>query len=347
MHIFFRVDSSVKIGTGHVMRCLTMAKRLQEKGAQVSFICRDLKGNINEMIQSQGFTLYELNTSGEDFDWKKDAEMTSHILQQQQKINWLIIDHYDIDIKWESTLRADVQKIMVIDDLANRPHECDILLDYNFYIQAEKRYDGLVPPRTLKLLGQNYLTLRDEFIKARKNLNKNYDSINRLLISFGGTDETNETLKALKAVEQFSHPLTVDVVVGATNEHQALIKDWCSKYQYVNYHSQVDDMATLMKHADVAIGAGGSSSYERCYLGLPTLVIETATNQRELIHSLQTYGVIHFLGEAKDVSEADITHTLQNMIKNKALIHDMSLRCLSLFEHDMNENKVINHLLEG
>lgn len=353
MNIFIRTDSSIKIGTGHAMRCLNLAKTLKERGVNVCFICNNDKGNINDLIKSNNFSVYELPLNNEidfeytEFNWQFDVESTKRILLSQERVDWIIVDHYGIDEKWERSIRPFTNKIMVIDDLANRRHDCDLLLDNNLYLNMENRYNSLVPKNTIKLLGPRYLQFRSEFYETRKEIKIRDGTIKRLLISFGGTDETNETLKALKAIKLLSANVEADVVVGSQNENKEIIKAWCVENPNIKYHCQINYMAKLMKLADLSIGAGGTSTYERCYLGLPSLVIKTANNQSELIKSMEKLQLIHFLGENSEITEVDIANELQKFLSRPRLVKEMSKRCLEMFSNDIVENNLVDHILEG
>ena len=189
--------------------------------------------------------------------WQQDATETLAALGETQPA-WLIVDHYALDLRWESILRPRVGKIMVIDDLADRPHDCELLLDQNLYQDMETRYDPLVPATCAKLLGPKYALLRPEFAQARKNLRQRDGQVMRILVFFGGVDPTNETAKAIHALASIAdRQFAVDVVVGSGNPHKQQIENLCAEHEGFHYHCQVDNMAELMAAADLAIGAGG------------------------------------------------------------------------------------------
>lgn len=295
-----RVDSSYQIGTGHVMRCLTLANQLKLKGHQVEFVCRDLPGNIADQIKQQ-FPVHLLAFDASKYreenytneyaywlgvDWQQDANETKAMIQER-KIDTLIIDHYGLDVKWQKALRSCTQKIMVIDDLANRQHDCDILLDQNYYQDLETRYDKLLPTQCKKLLGPKHALLRPEFKTIRERrlaLGKDkMTEVKRILLFMGGTDPGNVTLKVLQnfpGVDAFSGQ--VDVVVGRNNPHQDEVADFCAQDRRFLYHCQPSDYDELLIQADLAIGAGGGSSWERCCIGLPSIQLVLANNQYQL-----------------------------------------------------------------
>lgn len=358
MNIFIRVDSSINMGTGHLMRCLTLADSLQKKGGVVSFICRLLPGNICHVIEKKGYKLYRLPyTSSEcsdrlklsphenwlDVEWWTDVNETIAVLQNTgQFVDWLVVDHYSLDYNWEKSVRPYVQKIMVIDDLADRSHDCDLLLDQNLYNNMETRYEGLVPAHCQKLLGPSYALLRPEFIKARENLRKRNGTIQRILVFFGGSDPTNETAKALEAVYLLNHPqLAVDVVVGSANPHKEKIKKLCLTIPNTTYHCQVENMAELISRADLAIGAGGSASWERCCLGLPSLVVILADNQCELVNNLAEQGAIINLGWAKNLTAIDYLEAIDKLISIQ--MKKLTRECSKLVD-GKGCKRVVNHV---
>lgn len=330
MDTFIRVDASVEIGTGHVMRCLTLAHRLKKDGKQVTFICRGAKGECITLIEQQGFIVFTLpscNCSLWNFVskyWKKDAYETIEILKQYN-VEKLIIDHYSIDIKWEQLVRPFVKSIMVIDDLANRNHDCDILLDQNFYLDMDTRYDGLVPSSAKMLLGPSHALLRDEFSQAKKHIKPFNGKVERLLIFFGGSDPTNETEKVLLAIKSIieQYKLVVDVVVGKSNPNKLKIKQICDEIQNTYYHCQVNNIAELMAQADLAIGAGGVTTWERIFLKLPSIIIAVADNQNEISKATHYKGVCIYLGIYNEISTKDIRNALLRTIHSNNLINNM------------------------
>ena len=173
MRVVFRADASVTIGTGHVMRCLTLAEALRKAGAEVAFVCRELDGNLAGLIEARGFDVHVLPPLEPPTDpltwtaahWHEDAAQTASFLKT--RADWLVVDHFALEHRWEKEMREHANRLMVIDDLADRVHDCDLLLDQN-YLQEPARYDTLVPAHCRKLLGPAYALLRDEFRRARE-----------------------------------------------------------------------------------------------------------------------------------------------------------------------------------
>lgn len=323
MNVFIRVDASFEIGTGHVMRCLTLAHRLNKEGKQVAFICRSTKGDCIELIEQQGFHVYRLPTSEGSLwsyvatYWRKDVNETIDILRKHN-VEKLIIDHYSIDIRWEQLVRPFTKEIIVIDDLANRQHDCDILLDQNFYLNMETRYDGLVPLTAKLLLGPSHALLREEFIEAKKHIKPFNGKVERLFIFFGGSDPTNETEKVLHAIMPLigNYNLEVDVVVGKSNPNKLQIKKIALRNNKIHYHCQINNMAELMVKADLAIGAGGVTTWERVFLKLPSIVITVAKNQVEVAKDVENIGAIIYLGSSYEVNSIQIRERVEQLCKD-------------------------------
>ncbi|MBR3622981.1 MAG: UDP-2,4-diacetamido-2,4,6-trideoxy-beta-L-altropyranose hydrolase [Selenomonadaceae bacterium] len=344
MRVVIRVDSSFLIGSGHLMRCLTLAEQLRQKGVyDIVFVSRNLEGNLCSLIKSLGFTLvtlpkHDANPNLEGYaTWltvsqELDAKETIFAISRPQKVDWLIVDSYAIDETWENMLRPFVNHIMAIDDLANRKHNVDALLDQNFSPNREKVYEGLVPKECSLLMGLDYLLLRDEFYVAKKEMRQRNGGIDRILVFFGGADLTDETSKTLEAMEYFPE-IYVDVAVGGSNPHAEKIADRCRTHEKWKYHYQVDYMASLMANADLAIGAGGTATWERCFLELPSLVVSIADNQSGGGEYYDSLGIWKYLGESKSVSALDIVSAVKEICRTSKLYGKMINAMRKLFEN--------------
>ena len=353
--IAFRVDSSIQIGSGHLMRCLTLAEKLncQEK---IIFISRNLSGNISNLVLKKGFKLILLKNEDLDLNlrgyekWltvrqEQDAKETIEAIKTLN-LELLIVDSYAIDVKWEKMLRPSVEKIMVIDDLANRKHDCDILLDQNFYYNYADRYKDLVGKYCNLFLGPKYALLRDEFYKEKSKKIKKNSEIKNIFIFFGGSDLTNDTMKALKALLLLERvDLRVNIVVGTSNIYKEEIEKFCEIYEWINYYCQVGNIAELMNQADLSIGAGGTATWERAFLGLPAIVISVAENQRQLSIDAEKIGIIKYLGPSECVSISDIVSEISYFISNKAEYNKFKNKIIE-FTEKWNKINYVKLLLE-
>ncbi|MHB1126203.1 MAG: UDP-2,4-diacetamido-2,4,6-trideoxy-beta-L-altropyranose hydrolase [Bacillota bacterium] len=349
INIVFRVDASVQMGSGHVMRSLTLAGALRERDAHVSFICRrELPGDYCDFIETKGYEVYRLPAGGQTIflaqddlyarwlgvDREQDAEQTKVVLSNMEKpVDWLIIDHYSLSRKWETEIRPYVDKIMVIDDLANRSHDCDILLDQNIHDDLDDPYDGLVPAGCLKLLGPRYALLRPEFRKFRENIRAREGTPNRILVFLGGSDPDDITSKVLKNLQLINRPeLEVDVVVGGANPHKEKVKRACEALPRANFFFNIDNIAELISRADLAVGAGGSSTWERCCLGLPTLGLSLSPNQEILLQGAAQAGVAVDLGPSSQITSLNLAQKIENLFPGRFSLRQMSEKGMRLVD---------------
>jgi UDP-2,4-diacetamido-2,4,6-trideoxy-beta-L-altropyranose hydrolase len=307
-YIVFRADSSEIIGSGHIMRCLVLAEELRGKGFKIFFITRNHPGNINNYIKKNNFKLYVLpsvpnkkqNLKGYEI-WlnasqKLDAEETINIIKDKD-VECLIVDHYALDQAWGRELRPYTKKILVVDDMANREFDCDILLNQNLGC-TEKDYLDKVPSNCQLLLGTEYAMLRKEFSEIReKAIAKRLKTtiITNILVSIGGSDPYDLTYNILKEVDEI---FNTTVVIGSSWPHKEKIQNY-SKAKNIEVIVDASNMAKLMFEADIAIGAGGSTSWERCCLALPTLLYVTADNQKMIAKELEKNGAVMLVNSLK------------------------------------------------
>ena len=317
MRVVIRADASINIGSGHIRRCLSLATELKKKGAEVFFVCRQLPGNLCGLLAARNFRVFRLpppREGGVECLPVEDARETMDVLASLAGvIDWLVVDHYNLGREWESEFRGRVEKILVLDDLADREHDCDLLLDQGFYPEMKHRYHGLVPADCRLLLGPHYALLDSSFARQAEKAKEKRG--NRLFVFFGGSDATNETGKTLAALPLLANrELQLDVVVGSGNPHREKIEKQAASCKQVQLHFQVDAMASLMAKADIALGAGGTTTWERCCLGLPSIVISVADNQTVLSATLGLDGRILYLGESSQVGVETIARAIQSLL---------------------------------
>ena len=345
MKITFRCDASIQIGSGHVMRCLTLANELRGQGADITFVCREHPGHLFDQIESSNNRLFRLppptSFSGGKLahaHWlgatqEEDAKQTIESLDGLGIHDWLIVDHYALDAAWETTMRPYSRRIMVIDDLADRKHDCDLLLDQNFYGGIDHRYDGLISSQYRQLFGPHYALLRPEFPIARTKMKERLGELNHILVFFGATDCQNETLKVLRAIQILNHPkIFVNVILGVNHPFKSDVRELASMMSQVTCHEYVDYMAELMLASDLYLGAAGTTTWERCCLGLPSLVIAVASNQVGPIEHLDQAGIVRFLGEGHAVSAEDISKVLGEMLATPSILAEMSRKAMKLVD---------------
>jgi UDP-2,4-diacetamido-2,4,6-trideoxy-beta-L-altropyranose hydrolase len=360
--VVFRADASLQIGSGHVMRCLALANALREKGAQCSFACRPHNGHLLDLVVQHGHKVFALGKSQENSygsvdqlhyswlgtSWENDAEQTSRALYRE-KVDWLVVDHYALDARWEEALRPQARSIMVIDDLADRPHACELLLDQNLGREA-KDYCGLLKGQTTTLIGPQNALLRPEFAAVRtQSLTRRQRNprLRRLLVTMGGVDKDNATGQVL-ALLQFCYlhaDLHVTVVMGlhapwlAHVQAQAKKMPWPTKVLIC-----AANMAQLMAESDLAIGAAGSTAWERCSVGLPSLLLVLAQNQVPGAVALQKAGAAVVIESLEQITT--VLKPLQEANWAKEFLLKMSHRAAALTDGGGCQRSV-KHLLDG
>lgn len=359
MLIFFRVDASNVIGTGHVMRCLTFAKALRDqKNSECIFICRDQNGNLNHRISKEGFEVKCLiSTKGEPIvnkinnedilthahwlgvDWKVDALQTLEMLDGKSA-DWLVIDHYSIDARWQKIVRPRAKKILVIDDLADRRHDCEILLDQNIISSYGTRYNSLLKTNCIKLLGPSYALLQAEYSELHPRIPPRMGPVKSILL-FLGSDQSRVYEKVISAFIALGYKdIVLDVLVSNNLESLKDIRLLTKNHKNIFVHGECPSLAPLIIKADLAIGGSGATTWERCCLGLPTLVVTLADNQVPIAAELNKMGLVRLIGDHQSITEKTISESLDDAIKNMHL-ENFSLACKSLLD-----GKGVNRVIE-
>lgn len=327
MRIAIRADASRDVGVGHVMRCLALAEALRQQHAEVVFLCQSLKGHMQALIQDSGFACQMLPVTP---DWKEDAGNARAVLQHSSW-DWLVVDHYALDANWQRLLRHHAKRVMVIDDLANRTHDCELLLDQNLYADPGTRYEALVPCNTVQLLGPEYALLNPGFARLREARKPLDGKIRHVLVCFGGADAPNASLRVLTYLLPAFPDIFFEVVLGAANPHRFSLEALCQGYSNVSLNIAVSDMPERMARADLFIGAGGSMTWERAALGLPGVILSIADNQRPLAQILAQLGEGYDLGAVEvfkpDELIAVLKHLLDSPEELRLMGQSLSLRC--------------------
>lgn len=309
MQVVFRADASITMGTGHVMRCLTLADVLRERGASCRFVCRAHPGHQGHAVRERGYPLELLPSANDSIptsnanlpqhaswlgaSWKIDARQTLDAIGPEGA-DWLVVDHYALDERWERAIKPKARSLMVIDDLADRRHECDVLLDQNLG-RDRTDYAPLVPSRCLLMIGPQYALLRPSFAELRQRSleRRSAPLLRRLLIAMGGMDADNVTGAVLDVLADFALPRDsrITVVMGAQAPSLDSVRAQASRMRRpTEVLIGVRAMASLMCASDLAVGATGGSAWERCCVGLPTVAIAVATNQHSAATALERTG---------------------------------------------------------
>ncbi len=322
MDVAFRADSSGQIGTGHLMRCLTLADALRARGARATFLMAPSGAAWREMIQARGHQL-KIIEGGAAADagaplahaawlpWSQAADATASLTALDRPVDLMVVDHYALDARWETALRAKAARILAVDDIADRRHDCDALLDQNPQNPEIDRYAGLAPSTAQRFIGPRYALLRPQFAVERAARPAQSGRVKRIAVFMGGMDEAGATLWALEALAQpaLAH-IAVDVVLGGQSRQLAAVRQAVAARPGTTLHVDSADMARLVAAADLAIGAGGVAAIERCCLGLPTIAVSVAENQKPALAWLHRYGATAYLGDFSQTSPSALASAL-------------------------------------
>ena len=318
MNVVFRTDASLSIGNGHLMRCLALAAALRERGAVCTFVCRELPGHRNDLVTSRHFALRALppplpvraivapppHAALLGCTWPEDAAQTIAVLGSERP-DWLIVDHYALDAAWERTLRPFAHRLMAVDDLADRSHDADLLLDQNLG-RMESDYAPWVPASCRLLVGSRYALLRPEFGRLRPHslAHRRAPVLKHLLIAMGGVDAGNATGAVLDALPGASLPADCRITIalgGKAPWREALRERIAACAWPCELKLDVADMASLLAECDLAIGAAGTAAWERCCLGVPSILVVLAENQRIVAEAITNAGGGRQIGAAEDI----------------------------------------------
>lgn len=344
MLIVFRTDASLEIGSGHVMRCLTLADALKAQGAKCIFISRAHPGHLMDLVRARGYEAKALPAPVQQASGAGllDAQQTKVALANQQA-DWLVVDHYALDRSWEIELKPHCKKMLVIDDLADRAHDCDVLLDQNLRYGAAERYRDLVPSTCRLLLGPAHVLLAPTFdadlTRAR------VGELGSVLVYFGGNDRCNQAGRAVEALSNFPH-IKAEVVLGTAHPFRDEVLAMASVHKQIRVRDTLNDMAGAMCQADFGLGTCGMAAWERCAAGLPSLVTVSADNQREDALALADLGAVQHLGEAAEVGVDDWVAAIGRFIAEKKQAVQMAeVARAVVVGHTENRRRLVDMLM--
>lgn len=318
MKVVFRTDASLSIGSGHLMRCLTLADALKARGAGCTFVCREHPGHRNDLVRARGYAIQALppphgrpgaggprHAAWLGVDGSEDVAQTIAAIGAERP-DWLVVDHYALDAAWERGLRPHVQHIMAIDDLADRKHDADLLLDQNLG-RREEDYAAFVPAGCRLLIGPRFALLRSGFAQLREYslARRQRPELKHLLIGMGGVDAGNASGAVLDALGQSTLPrdCRITIVLGGQAPWLERLREQAARCSRpCDIRADVVDVAGLMAECDLAIGAAGTTSWERCCLGLPAIIVVLADNQHDSARALVASGSARSVGTADDIA---------------------------------------------
>ncbi|RON49810.1 UDP-2,4-diacetamido-2,4,6-trideoxy-beta-L-altropyranose hydrolase [Pseudomonas frederiksbergensis] len=337
MRMLIRSDASPTIGSGHIARLLPLARTLRKQGVHVAFACRELPGHRLASLAAEGFETFALPDRYPDEDpqqaiesmlpWQADIAALDVLLKNQASFDWVIVDHYGLDHHWQSAARRWAPRIAAVDDLATRTYCVDLLLNQNLSGTAQA-YVGLIGADCRTLFGPRFAMLRDEFrcpaiaIKPQAR---------RVLVNFGGFDAAMQTHHAMQALADF-HELEVDFVAGADNPAWEAMQALAAHRPNWRLHSFVSDFYRLMTEADLFVGAGGGTSWERAAMGLPTICIAVSNNQQANGEVMATSGAHVYLGAREQVSVEQLRQAIGFVAANQGLRQSLAERSRRLVD---------------
>lgn len=323
MTVLLRADSNHLIGSGHVMRCAGLGLHLLLRGEPVHLVAAEISDSLVTWLGESGigFSRLPFECVGNP---ELDSRLTLSVAEYLDDVNVLVVDHYGLDEAWETVLRANKRRIIVIDDLANRRHNCNILLDTGMHSNQTERYLGLVSKSTLIFLGPNYLLLRPEFDEPSLLRNRTGE-ISKILVYFGGGSMDGEILKVSSVLAGLRlRDLETTIVLGRTETSIELAGEISRLYPSIKTIFSSSNFALLMKEADLAIGTCGLSAWERCVLGLPAVTVVTAENQFDDALYLNQLGAIKNLGWVAEVSEEMWQNAIIDLVGDPMKVASMS-----------------------
>lgn len=337
MRVLIRADASPTIGSGHIARCLTLARVLRQQGSHVAFACRRLPGHRLDALNAEGFETFALPERYRDEDplqaiesmlpWQFDIDALGQMLDGQAEFDWIIVDHYGLDHHWQTAARRWAHRIAAVDDLATRRYSVDLLLNQNLSGLSEN-YAPLLPAGCRTLLGPRYAMLREEFDCAAIEIKP---TARRVLVNFGGFDAAMQTHYAMLALADFNE-LQVDFVAGADNPAWGQMQSLAETRPNWRLHSFVSDFYQRMAEADLFIGAGGGTSWERAALGLPTICIAVSNNQQANGEVMAAAGAHVFLGAREQVSVEQLRDAVGFVTNNSYLRQSLAERSRQLVD---------------
>lgn len=359
MRVVFRADASRVIGHGHLARCLCLAQELASRGAGVLVLTKEVDMGlglslayphieIREIPRGQAFDELPVRPpdSAQSIDWESDASVSVRAIRDRWgRAEVMVVDSYGLDWRWQKAVRTVVSCVMAIDDLANRKHDCDVLLDQNLTPNMDTRYDGKLPRHAVALLGPQYALLQRIYADEHPSVRPRTGHVKRILVSFGGADHGNLTGRVLRALQKLpAYNVAVDVVVVSGHKHIQDVRKLTLSDRRFLLHEQPEHLAKLMIGADLAVGACGTTTWERLCLGVPSVVITLAPNQEEVAGELSRAGLIYWLGRQEDVTESDLMSALDGLLAT-AIDTDWSRRCWSMVDGGGTER--VASTLEG
>lgn len=313
--VLVRADAGPRIGSGHLVRCLTLAGHLRDRGARVVVATRRPPRALADRITGEGHELLVVDHEVTDDvarrrpwpDTTLDRDATEVLSGLSEDVDAVVVDHYGLDARWESRIRERAARVVVVDDLADRDRDADVVVDQNWYgPETASRYDGRVSSGCLRLLGPRYALLQPEYATARRSRRPVAHPPRRVLVSYGGADVTGETSRAVEALAapDLAH-LEVDVVVGSPSRVTDAMESQVRARAATTLHVALPSLAPLLARSDLALGASGAATWERLCLRVPGLVTTTGHHQSGVTQALAQAGLTTWAGVGGELTVED------------------------------------------
>ena len=340
--IALRVDASMIMGTGHLRRCLSLTQALLDCGAKVHFLIRRLDDVATQILQkfpaSKNFTIHWLPTPNFEYifeegappnqhwsgvGWYKDVADVIAVMQEIQP-EWMIVDHYAFDERWHGAVCQSLDcKLLVIDDLADRTLDADVVLDQNWDSNHEGKYIGRLRQDPVWLSGPTFALLDKAY---RDTLTYQFqDEVKSIGIFMGGTDLEGASLKALYACRKSGFLGPVEVATISANPYLPSLRNYCAHSFNTILTIDEPNLAPFFFRHDLHIGAGGSATWERCYMGVPTIAMVLAENQRIVLEPLRGMDVLEVAEEFNEEFQKQISALIANPALRRVM-HEKSRR---------------------
>jgi UDP-2,4-diacetamido-2,4,6-trideoxy-beta-L-altropyranose hydrolase len=324
--LLLRADAGASQGAGHVMRCLALGEAWRERGGRVGFATCRPSPALRQRIQSTGDFLIDIDKpypAHEDLD--RTVAALQSLAQESSTPPWLVLDGYHFDHAYQSTLRGAGCRLLVLDDNAHLPrYDADIVLNHGIHAP---RLEYAVCSDTWLLLGTRYALLRAEFESWRALVRSQPESARKILVTLGGGDCDNVTVKVIQALQCFGHTeFEAQVIVGPLNPRIDELRRLVAADSNIRLQTDVTDMAPLMAWADVAIAAGGTTAWELAFMQTPALLLVLAQNQAAVAEGIDEFGAARSLGWARALCSAALGENLRELLDDDGLRARMATR---------------------
>ena len=346
MTIFFRTDSSLEIGAGHLIRCLALAIVLKKSGSDVTFICRKLEGHFGQFLEAYNLDvewLSYISTNDKDQDQQRDAQATLKVLENCPE-PIIVVDSYSLDEEWEKRLAPHSKRMVVIDDSGKSKHFCDVLIDTEI-TRTDAEHLNLVPKYCQVLVGSKYVMLRNDIIELRKKLNLKAKPVETILVSLGAFDQMGLIPKIIQLLRLNYSELNVKVIVSSKTSNFSEIK---SLFRGTNVENLIVDATSIAEHlenVDLCIGSAGVGFFERASLGITGCIVPTSSDQLLISKEIGKQNLA-FVVEPNNNFLTTLKIKIDKLLTKEGLLTQFSENCLNIID-SQGVYRVAEHILDN